>query len=369
MIMQTVDLGALRENARTVKKILGGAKLCAMVKADGYGHGIAETARVLSGTADCFGVAAIGEGLLLKDRGITNDILVTSPPEEYAVRDGIERGLILTVADSVSLDMIARAARSIGKPARVHVKIDTGMRRLGISDRGQFGRILKRAVSSEFVSLEGIFTHYATADTGGYFFEHQYNEFKGFLKIAEKVLGAKAYGRLIKHGANSGAALRGAKYHMDMARAGLLLYGCLPAKDLAGSSMLRPVMSVTTGIAQLKRVKAGDAVGYGGTYICPKDALLAAVRIGYGDGYPRALSNRGYMAVRGTRCPIVGNACMDLTMIDVANVPDIGYNDTVEVLGGGISMEGLASRCGAIPYEIMTGFHGSRILRKYERNN
>ncbi|GHV01904.1 alanine racemase [Clostridia bacterium] len=371
MPTMTIDLVALRDNARAVKQLLNGARLCAMVKADAYGHGICETAAALRDTADCFGVAVADEAFLLQDKsaaagkGAGKDILIVGPVEEYAAREAVRRDLNLTLANRENLDILISAARAAGKRARVHIKVDTGMHRLGIGNIGEFQTVLRRAASSEYIRLEGVFTHYATSDTGGDYAEYQYGEFRRFLGIAREALGERAYGRLVKHGACSGAILRDVRYHMDMARAGLVLYGCFPSPDLAGKIHIRPAMRVTAGVAQLKRCAAGDKVGYGNAYACPRDCLLAAARIGYGDGYKRAFSGNGFAVVRGARCPIVGKVCMDLTMIDVTNVTNMGYNDPVTFLGDGVTADELAARCGTIGYEILTAWHGTRVKREY----
>lgn len=367
MPTMTVDLSAIKDNARAVKTILNGAKLCAMVKADAYGHGIAETAAALRDTADCFGVAAAREAFLLRDGGVDCDILVVAPVEERAAREAVRRGLILTVACGGDLDLTERAARAERKPARVHIKADTGMRRFGVDSVAEFESILRRAARSEWMRVEGVFTHYATSDTGGEYLEYQYGRFAEFLAAARRAAGEGLCGDLARHGACSGAILRGRRYHMDMARAGLLLYGCCPSPDLADTVELRPAMRVTAGIAQLKRCRKGDAVGYGNAYVCPRDCLLAAARIGYGDGYMRSLSNRGFGSARGVRCPVVGNVCMDTTLFDVTNVTNIGYTDTVTVLGDGVTADELARACGTISYEILTSFHGARVKREYKR--
>ena len=340
-----------------------------MVKADAYGHGLCETAKLLSaygkeiGRPCLFGTATAEEALILRENGVADDILIVGGLQREYAAALIRSGVICTVLSAGDIGFLNSAAGKIEIKARAHLKLDTGMHRLGLNGADEIEKAVETFTGGKNVRFEGIFTHYATGDSGEVYLNYQYDVFSHLLAGVQKRLGRRGYAGLIKHGAATGAALTDKKYHMDMVRAGLSVYGYGVGAN-GNKAAFRPAMSVYTRIVQISRLAAGEFVGYGNNYRLERDSVVAVIRAGYGDGYKRGLSNRGRVSVKGRLCPVVGNVCMDLCMIDVTNIADIGYNDVVYLLNGQVTAEDAAADCGTISYDILTGF-SRRINRAY----
>jgi alanine racemase len=348
-----VDTAALAHNARSVRSLIGpGPALMAMVKANGYGHGAEIAARAaLQGGATWLGVYTPHEALSLRGAGFDQPLLVVgwSPPETHALL--IAQGVDITVFDVETAESIAREAQRVGRDARVHVKIDTGLGRLGVrvDGVGPLAAALEKA--AKHVKVGGLFTHFANAETDAEFTHLQHERFLATVAELRRV----APDALL-HAAGSAAVLRYPAMHHDLVRLGIAMYGYAP-RGVESDLSLRPVMTVLARIAQVKTVEAGDSVGYGRTWRAPARRRIATVAMGYGQGLWRALSNRGHMVVNGIRCPVVGTVSMDQVTVDVTHAGSVAAGDPAMYFGerDGVRLgaDEVAEAVGTIAYEVL----------------
>lgn len=380
LIWSEIDLSAIAHNVRELRRITHpDARLMAVVKADGYGHGaVAVAASALDNGANCLGVARVDEGLDLRRAGITAPILILgyTPPEMCS--RVVVHGLIQTVYSFEAAEALSEAAAQLQTQAKVHIKLDTGMGRLGLlpdSPRiSMLGKhlpgITHRVIESIFrlphIEVEGIFTHFASADSSDKTYAHQ--QLERFLEFLEK-LKIQGLEFPVRHAANSAAIIDLPSSHLDMVRAGISMYGFYPSTDVQRESVcLKPAMTFKTRVIHVKMVPAGFHVSYGSTYQTEAPTVIATVSAGYADGLNRLLSSRGQMLVRGHRAGIVGRICMDLTMLDVGHIPDVALGDEVVIFGSqgreSIPVEELAEALNTIHYEIVTSL-SSRVHRGY----
>ena len=375
-----IDLDAVCANLRALREATNpGARIMAVVKADAYGHGCIQISKTaLSNGAEWLGVARIEEGRKLREAGISAPILVFGYIPEPDLPDLIEFDLTATAFSIQFAKSISEVAGRLGKTIRVHAKIDTGMGRLGLlpdANRipGDTGRRLD-ALNADILKisklpgldLEGIYTHFATAD--GKDLDYASSQFELFLDLVER-LGDSGLKVPILHAANSGATINMPETHLDMVRTGIAIYGLYPSKETDRSRIdLTPAMTLKTRLVLLKQVPAGFPVSYGGAYTTTSPTVVGTVPIGYADGYHRALSNRGEMLVQGRKAPVIGRVCMDFTLLDVGHIPEVSLGDEVVVIGkqGGeiISADNLADALDTINYEIVTSV-SDRIPREY----
>jgi alanine racemase len=357
-----VSEAAIEANARTLRRSLApGCKLMAVVKADGYGHGAVPVARAAAaGGASCFGVATLQEGVELRQAGLRQPVLVLgnlTQPEE--LRACLHWQLMPTLSGMREALLCQNIAAGTGRDLAVHLKLDTGMARLGAP--WQEGPRLVEAISGlEAVSLAGVYSHLADADAPGVELDalsrQQQQRF-------EQVLQALQQGELqggCRHLANSAGTLRTARLHYDLVRVGLALYGHRPAAHLGGGMALRPAMQVRARVSLVREVPAGVGVSYGHRFITERPSRLAVVGIGYADGVPRLLSNRLEVLHQGRRIPQVGAITMDQLVLDATDAPELETGSVVTLLGedGDASIDPLAwsDPCGTIPWEILCGF-------------
>ena len=361
-----IDLDALAYNYQEVLRCAEGRKILAVVKSEAYGHGAIEVSRRLLGLGvNMLGVALVEEGRALREGGITAPILVMGalfPEQADAV---VAAGLTPVVfTDSVARS-ISNAAKKCGTTVSVHVKVDTGMGRIGISpdDAPDFIAALKKL---DNVKVEGLMTHLADVDLRDkQFASQQVNRFEALIKT----LTAMGMDIPVRHAANSAALLDYRHALLTMVRAGLMLYGYNPLEEHATGMDLRFVLSLVTRIAFLKKVVAGTPISYGRTFVTRRESVIATLPIGYADGYSRSLSNKGEAIVRGIRVPIVGRVCMDMCMLDVTNVPDVHEGDDVVLIGSQgnerITADDIAAKTGTIAYEVLCGI-SDRVPRIYK---
>ena len=364
-----VNLDAVAHNVKLAKQNLAAStRLCAVVKADAYGHGAIRVAREAEKVgADFFAVALLQEGIQLREAGIEKPILVlgslsTQPGvADFAVRYDISHA----VFDEERLALLNEAALKQGKKARVHIAVDTGMHRIGIhvKDAAIFAR---KALSYPGIQLEGVFSHFATADADDK--EYAALQFARF-KNAVAAIEAQGIHIPIRHIANSAAITELQEYQMDMVRQGITLYGLHPAHMIDCYSGFRPVMAVKAQVGFVKTLPAGCSIGYGRTFTTTRPfSIIATVPIGYADGVDRGLSNKGYMLIKGQPAPIVGRVCMDQVMLDVSDIPDVKVGDEVLVFGGTeLPFEKVAEWAGTICYEIVCAV-SPRVPRVYVRD-
>ncbi len=370
-IWAEINLDALNHNLEQVKRFTPGRRLMVAVKADAYGHGLREIARELASKVDAFGVAGVEEGISLRRAGITNAILVLSPAPYAEIPEIIEYRLTPSVTEREFARLLSKEALHRRTEVSVHIEVDTGMGRTGVSVREAFG-FIPDVAALPGLHLEGVFTHFPAADTDILFTETQVGEYLRLLAELEQ----KGFGPLIRHAANSAGLLNVPESHLDMIRPGLLIYGIMPESYHTGQRNagleLMPVMNLRARIVNLRSMPAGTSVSYERRFFTRRDSRIAIITAGYGDGYPYSLTNRGQAIVSGQRAPVVGNVCMDLTMLDVTDIPDCAIGDPVTLLGsaagGSITANEVANWAGTIPYEIVCGV-SPRVPRVYIRNS
>ena len=366
----------MENNLDVIRKSVGAeTKVMGVIKADAYGHGYFEVARCLSESGiDYLGVAETTEALFLRGKGISTPIMVLSYYCGDDIESLIDNDITITVFDMESAVKISSLAKDNNKTAKVHIKIDTGMSRLGFmfDDSGDVreGTIADIAQIRSLPNLyiEGIYSHFACSDDADDSFTRlQYSRFTALINA----LGKMNITFDIKHICNSGAILKYKDMHLDMVRAGLCLYGHLPSGDIENPGLL-PVMGINSVIADVKNIKAGDTVSYARKFTAGSDMKIAVVPIGYADGFKRILSGKISMLVNGNVCPQIGLICMDQCMIDVSHVKNIKINDKVVIIGedygNNITVEEIAKCADTINYEIICAI-GRRVPRVYIHRN
>lgn len=359
-----IDLSALEHNYRALRAMLpAGCRFLGVCKANAYGHGAVPVAQKLEQLgADMLAVACVDEARELREAGITLPILcLGNTPVELAPML-LEYQVTQAVGDLATGQALSDAAVAAGKTLTIHVKLDTGMSRLGFLWQGeQTAREIARLCALPGLEAEGMFTHFADADSGEEYTMGQLTKFLDARSALEK-LGVTFQ---ICHCGASGAVLNYPCTHMDMVRPGIALYGYYPAPEMEGldGPGLRPVMTVKSRISAVRELPAGTCVSYGRTAVLKRDSKLAVVPIGYGDGYPRRLSNQMVMEIHGARCPIVGRVCMDMCMVDVTDLPDVKPGDIALVYGPELT-EKAADLTGTIVYELLCDLN-PRVPRIY----
>jgi alanine racemase len=350
-----VDLEAVAHNVRRVVEMVGqDVAVLAVLKADGYGHGAVRVARTaLNNGARYLGVASINEGAALRQSGIVAPILVLGYTPAWQARELVLNGLSATVFDPEVGRALSRAARELDSQVLVHVKVDTGMGRLGVlpDDVVTFVETLRTLPN---LTLEGVFTHFSVADSDAAYTRWQVGRFRQ----VKEVLAEAGIEIPLVHAANSAAILTQPESHFSMVRLGIAMYGLHPSPQVPCPPDFRPALAFKTQIAQVKTLPAGSFVSYGNTYQTTAEQQIAVIPVGYADGFRRAPRHWGEVLVRGQRAPIVGRVCMDQTMIDVTAIPEVRQGDEVVLIGeqGGkrITAEEVAERLGTINYEVVS---------------
>lgn len=362
-----INLDAIVHNAKTIKEQLKqGVKLAAVIKADGYGHGALPVAMTVDQYADWYAVSNIEEALELRGGGITKPILTLGYTAPLQLPEAIRNRITLTLCDRESAEEISQAASQIGLSAEVHIKVDTGMGRIGFPAEESFSAQVAEAVKLPNIAVTGIYTHFARADEAGT--EATAVQFEKFIRFID-AMELHGITGLLRHAENSAAILRFPEYQLDMVRLGISLYGMSPSDDVVPSGVeLQPAMEIKSHVAFLKTVPEGTPIGYNATFVTTKPRRIATVPVGYGDGYPRALSNCGRVLVHGRSVPIVGRVCMDQMMIDVSDVPEVMRGDTVTLMGvegkEKITAEEIGALSHSFHYEMVCNV-GKRIPRVY----
>ena len=367
-----IDLGALKHNFQLIRSsIPRRTEILAVVKADAYGHGFMDISRELENLGvNAFGVAFLAEGIQLRKSGIDKPILLLGGAYPGQERKCIGYNIstaVFSLEQAQALNQAAAAGKLFRK-AQVHLKVDTGMGRLGVpyTEVPEFLNELKKLPK---ISLEGIFSHFASADeldeSGQYFTRLQAERFNWAVAETRKAGFSPRY----IHIANSAASLLREIPGCNLIRPGITLYGALPSSDFQGKLSMQPVMHLKSRVAMLKWVEAGTTISYARRFTAGTKTLIASVPVGYADGYPRALTNKGEVLIRGRRAKVAGTVCMDWIMLDVTTIPDIAVGDEVVLMGpddcgNHIHAEELANWAGTIPYEIFCGI-SKRVPRVY----
>lgn len=354
-----ISLDSFKSNLDEVKRLVGrSVRVMAVVKADAYGHGAVRLSEIaLCSGADMLGVATVPEALQLRKSGIKGEIFLLGGIDPSEAEVVVENGFVPACYSSAVLKALSEAARRSAEIASYHLKVDTGMTRLGVGS-DEASSFVSSSGSLPAIRLEGVFTHLASSDIP----RSNYTEYQ--LGIFRETL-ASLHSSGIKYGsahcANSAAVQRFPDSHMDIVRPGIMLYGL----EAMGQVDLKPVMKLKTRIVQLRKIPAGTSVGYGESFTAQRETLVATLPIGYADGYPRALSNRARVSLGGKLAPLIGSVCMDFIMVDVTDVPGVCTGDEVVLFGDGlVSAADVSSWAGTISYEILSRI-SPRVPRHY----
>jgi len=357
-----ISLEAIKYNIGEIKKLISpGKKFMAVTKANAYGHGAAAVSRAaVEAGADYLGVANLREALELREAGILSPILILTESPTSVTDEIIQHGLTQTIYSFSEAKALSDEADKRKKPVRVHIKIDTGMGRVGVAP-SEATAFITKVSSLPGLSIEGVFTHFAVAEDPEDHFTRQ--QFEKFQQIASKLQNIP-----LRHSANSAAVLFHPETHLDMVRVGLMMYGLYPQGNSRRLINLKPALSFKSRITYLKKVPAGTPISYGRTYVTAFETTVATIPVGYADGYSRRLSNRGQVIIRGRRYPIVGNVTMDLVMVNVGEAK-VEVGDEVILIGEQngqlISADEIANLEGTISYEVVCSI-GKRVPRIYQ---
>ena len=370
-VLAIVDLDAIASNIKNIRaKVDKNSGIIGIIKADAYGHGSVETAKVLlDNGADWLAVAVVDEGLNLRKNGITAPILLLGYTPELRLNDVINNGFIQTVYSYDTAKKLSDAASALGKKAVIHIKIDTGMGRIGYRVNEESADEIVKISKLPNIDVNGMFTHFSTADEAdkSYTLE-QYNKFVKMNDMLEE----RGLHIPIKHAANSAAIMDFDNMMFNMVRPGIILYGAYPSDEVKKENLsLSPAMSIKTHVSYVKDVNEGDSISYGRKYTAPSKRRIATIPVGYADGFIRAYSNGGKVLVRGEYAPIVGRICMDQFMVDVTDIDGVEVNDEVVLMGKQgdkeITADFIASVLDTINYEVFCTL-SKRVPRQYIQN-
>ena len=365
-----INLGALRSNYQLIKEETAkGCKILAVVKADAYGHGAVQISRELENMGvDYLGVAILEEALELRKAGIKSPIMILTgifKGQEEALFDYDLTPVVYTLESAERINIEAMKRK---KSCAIHIKIDTGMGRLGVGADKAIS-LLAAVSKMEGIRIEGLATHFSSADDPQK--TSTARQIKLFTSIAEEA------GRLgidvpLRHAANSAGIFHFPESHFNMLRPGISLYGISPSSVMKSKDSLKPVMSLRTKVMEIRKIEKGETVSYGETYVAKNKATIAVLPVGYADGYRRELSNIGEVVINGRRAKVAGRVCMDMTMIDITGIDEVKKEDDVYLMGGNfknaVSAEEIADIAGTIPYEILCGI-SQRVTRVYIANS
>lgn len=371
-----VDLDAICKNVQNAMNRVGNdVKMMAVIKTDGYGHGAVPIAKALNKIGVYgYAIATIDEAIELRGAGIENPLLILGHVFENDLKRALDCDVTLTVFDKENAIVISKIAGEMGKTAKIHIKLDTGMGRLGFLPCEESAKEIEEIFALPHIDVEGIFSHFATADeTDKSFAYEQAKVYGDFVELLEN----RGMKFKLKHLCNSAgiidladenANMRNVKY--NMVRSGIMTYGLYPSEEVEKSKVeLYPALSLISHVAFVKEVGSGFAVSYGSTYVTDKKTKIATIPVGYGDGYPRALSNKGKVLIGGEYAPIIGRVCMDQFMVDVTHIPNVKQGDEVVLVGSQgnkrISVEEVADLAGSFNYEFICGIN-KRVPRVYE---
>ena len=365
-----VDLDAIWENMVHMKEnIAENTKILAVIKTDGYGHGGVPIAKMLEQLDFMFGYAAATyeEAHVLREAGVKKPILILGYTFPYCYEELVREEIRPAVYRRDTVEELVAAAAKVGQKAKIHIKVDTGMGRIGITPDDEGLKFVKFVMEHPELEVEGIFTHFAKSDEADKTSaNHQLELFQNFIDRIETELGLTIP---IRHCSNSAAILEMPQANMDMVRAGITTYGLYPSEEVSKDVVpLRAAMSLYSHIVYCKTIHAGQSVSYGGLFTATKDTRVATIPVGYGDGYPRSLSGKGYVLIHGKKAPILGRVCMDQFMVDISEIPEAMEGDKVTLLGMDgterITAEELGELSGRFNYEFVCDL-GKRIPRVY----
>jgi alanine racemase len=367
-----IDLDCILHNMECMKaNCKEGTKLLAVIKTDGYGHGALPIAKTLEALPYLFGyaTATVEEALTLRKNGIHKAILILGHTFPYSYPDLVREQIRPALFRLDSAKELSDTALRLNKKCKVHIKVDTGMTRVGIQPNDEGLSFVKEVMAMPGIEIEGIFTHFATADEADKTAaKKQLERFVSFTERIKKELGLQIP---ICHASNSAGILDMPEANLDMVRAGITTYGLWPSADVSQKMDLHPALELKSHIAYIKEVEAGVPISYGGTYVTEKKTIVATIPVGYGDGYPRSLSSKGYVLIHGKKAPILGRVCMDQFMVDVTDLPEAKMDDEVTLIGkdgdAKITLEELGALSGRFNYEFACDLD-KRIPRIFFKN-
>ncbi len=362
----TINLKQLGKNYEAIQAAIGDRKVMAVLKANAYGHGLVEIGKYFEQLGiPYFSVAYLEEGIQLREAGITTPILVFGGLVEEQIDAYLEFDLTITAPSVEKLQMIERRAKEMGKTALVHLIFDTGMERLGVHYYNARD-LIEASLKVEHCYIEGIYTHFANADTADtHYSEAQLERFKNILEIYSEL--DKPHPPL-RHMANSGGVLQVKESWFDMVRPGILMYGVYPSADVKQTVKVEPALRWTSKVVYFKVVQPGHPVSYGSTWESEEPVRVVTLPVGYGDGYFRALSNKAKVLIRGQQFPVIGRVCMDQTMVNIADQSAFNGDEVTllgeDQFGNKLTVEDLSEWAETIPYEVLTSI-GNRVPRVY----
>lgn len=366
-VIAEINLDNIAFNIRQIRNIVNPkSKLLAIVKADGYGHGAVEVAKTcLYNGAEHLATAMSSEGVELRENNIFVPILILGYTIDSKLEEVVKYDLTQTVFYYETAKKLSEIAKRLDKTALVHIKLDTGMGRIGFPTTDETVEEIIKISKLDNLKITGIFTHFATSDEKDKTFTME--QYKRFRYVTDK-LNERGLTDIIRHVSNSGAILDMPELNLDMVRAGIIIYGLYPSDEVNKTIELRPAMSLKTHVSFVKEVEAGTSISYGRTYYTDKETKIATIPVGYADGYSRVLSNHARVIIKGQYAKQVGNICMDQFMADISHIPDVKENDEVILMGKSgdaeITAEELAKIQGTINYEVVCNV-GKRVPRVY----
>lgn len=362
-----IDLDAIAHNFSAVME-KAGRSVMAVVKADAYGHGAVPIAKLLEDRCAFFGVSSMPEAMELRKAGIQKPILILSPVDSSAYPYAIEKEIRLTICTAEDAEKLSAAAQSLGKPARIHLAVDTGMSRIGFQVTEESADVCARIAELPGIIAEGLFSHFATADSADLSRTlaqaERFSQFDTMLRQRKLCIP-------LRHLDNS-AGIMNYPHDYEMVRSGIITYGLYPSDEVDPEKLsLKRAMQWCSRISHLKELEPGREISYGGTYTTTGKTLVATVPVGYADGYRRCLSGNFHVLIHGCRAPILGRICMDQMMVDVTDIPGVSIGDTVTLIGtdGGetITVEAIAEKAHSFNYEFVCGI-SRRVPREYIQN-
>lgn len=373
-VYASIDLDAILFNMNSMKQHCNPeTKILGVIKTDGYGHGALPIAKELENLPYVYGyaTATVEEALTLRKNGIHKAILILGHTFPYSYPDLVLEDIRPALFRLDSAEALSDTAVRLGKTCKVHIKVDTGMSRVGIFPDERGIAFIRRVMELPGVEIEGIFTHFARADEKEK--SSALNQLRVFKDFTERIQTELHLSIPIRHCSNSAGILEIPEANFDLVRAGITMYGLWPSEEVNRNILkLKPVLELKSHITFIKTLPAGIPVSYGGTYVTPGERVIATVPVGYGDGYPRSLSNKGYVLVHGRKAPIVGRICMDQFMIDITGMDDVREDDEVTLIGKdgslSITMEELGDLSGRFNYELACDLD-KRIPRIFFRNS
>lgn len=363
-----VNLAHVKHNCQTVRNIVGDdVIICAVVKADAYGHGAVEVSKAcIEAGAQYLAVAILSEAIALREAGVTVPILIMGWTSEEVFAQAIEHDICLSIFQMEKAKRLNQMALEQGKKAVVHLKIDTGMSRLGMQADETGLQLAEAVLRMEGISVEAIFSHFSKGDEADKTFAiEQLEKFWWFTEALEQRSGVHIP---IRHMAASAGIIDIPESHFDMVRPGIMMYGYQPSDEMHNIADLKPVLSWKARVAHVKTLSPGCLIGYNGSFELQKETLVATIPVGYGDGYNRLQSNNGYVICQGKKLPIIGKICMDQFMVDASQIPDLKTGDDVILLGEAegvsITVTEMAKHWGTIEHEVTCGI-AARVPRIY----